>query len=118
MSPLKKNSYSYTLQLQAIGHCMAIMPSSYSYGVLLMSQSKGLFGSITDAVVATVSTVTTTATAINRLATAGDELAKVAENKAKRFGELIEIKDQMIYNEAKSQLDLQVEALTATLKKK
>lgn len=81
-----------------------------------MSMQKGLFGSITDAVVATVSTVTTTATAINRLATAGDEIAKVAENKARRFGELIEIKDQMIYNAAKAELDMQVAALASTAK--
>ena len=102
----------------AIGHHMAIMPSSYSYGVSIMSQApqKGIIGSITDALVATVSTVTTTATAVNRLATAGDELAKVAENKAKRFGELIEIKDQMIYNAAKAELDFQVQALAQTSK--
>jgi len=83
-----------------------------------MSQSKGLFGSITDAIVATVSTVTTTANAVNSLANAGNQLAKVAENKATRFGELIEIRDQMVYNAAKAELDLQVEALATTLKKK
>ena len=74
---------------------------------------KGLFGSISDAVVATVSTITTTATAVNRLATAGDELAKIAENKAKRMGELIDIKDQMLYNAAKAELDAQLAALNA-----
>lgn len=79
-----------------------------------MSVSKGLFGSISDAVVATVSTITTTATAVNRLATAGDELAKIAENKAKRMGELIDIKDQMLYNAAKSELDAQLAALSTT----
>ena len=73
--------------------------------------SQGLFASITGAVIASVSTVTTTATAVNRLATAADELAKVAENKAKRFGELIEIRDQMVYNTAKSELDAQLAAL-------
>lgn len=81
-----------------------------------MSQPQGLFAALTGAVVASVSTITTTATAVNRLATAGDELAKVAENKAKRFGELIEIKDQMIYNEAKAQLDNQLAAIASTKK--
>lgn len=81
-----------------------------------MSTQKGLFGSISDALVATVSTVTTTATAVNRLANAGDALAKIAENKAIRMGELIDIKDQMIYNEAKSQLDAQLAALTVVAK--
>lgn len=79
-----------------------------------MSTQKGLLGSISDALVATVSTVTTTATAVNRLANAGDKLASIAENKAIRMAELIDIKDQMIYNEAKSQLDAQLAALNIT----
>ena len=78
-----------------------------------MSQPQGLFAALTGAVVATVSTVTTSATAVNRLANAGNELAKVCENKATRFGELIEIRDQMIYNAAKHGLDNQLAALAA-----
>lgn len=78
-----------------------------------MSQPQGLFAALTGAIVNTVSVVTTTATAVNRLANAGNELAKVAENKATRFGELIDIKDQMIYNAAKSELDNQLAALSA-----
>lgn len=80
-----------------------------------MSQPQGLFAALTGAVVATVSTVTTTATAVNRLANAGNELAKVCENKATRFGELIEIRDQMIYNAAKHELDNQLAALAASV---
>lgn len=79
-----------------------------------MSVKPGLFGSISDALVAVVSTVTTTATAVNRVANAGDALAKIAESKAVRMGELIDIKDQMVYNAAKSELDAQVAALAAT----
>lgn len=82
-----------------------------------MSQQQGLFAALTGAVVATVSTVTTTATAVNRLANAGNELAKIAENKATRFGELIDIKDLMVYNAAKAELDNQVAALAASAKK-
>lgn len=74
-----------------------------------------LFAAITGAVVSTVSVVTTTAEAMNSLANAGNQLAKVAENKATRFGELIEMKDQMTYNAMKHELDQQVAALAATL---
>lgn len=79
-----------------------------------MSTQKGMIGSASDAVVALISTITTSATAINRLANAADSLAAVAEAKAMRFGQLIEIKDEMIYNEAKSALDAQVDALAKT----
>ena len=83
-----------------------------------MSQPQGLFAALTGAVVATVSTVTTSATAVNRMANAGNELAKVCENKATRFGELIEMKDQMTYNAMKHELDQQVAALAAPAKTK
>lgn len=74
-----------------------------------------LFAALTGAVVSTVSVVTTTAEACNSLANAGNYLAKVAENKAARFGELIEMKDQMVYNATKHELDQQVAALAASL---
>lgn len=77
-----------------------------------------LFAALTGAVVSTVSVVTTTAEACNSLANAGNHLAKVAENKAARFGELIEMKDQMVYNATKHELDQQVAALAATLEAK
>lgn len=80
-----------------------------------MSQVQpSIIGSITLAFSNTMSVVTTTASACNRLATAADELAKVAENKSKRFGELIELKDQMVYNAAKHELDAQMAALGLT----
>ena len=72
-----------------------------------------LFASISGAVISSVSVVTTTADALNSLANAGNALAKVAENKATRFGELIEIKDQMVYNAAKHELDDQLAAFAA-----
>lgn len=74
-----------------------------------------LFAALTGAIVSTVSVVTTTAEACNSLANAGNQLAKVAENKATRFGELIEMKDQMVYNATKHELDQQVAALAASL---
>lgn len=77
-----------------------------------------LFAALTGAIVSTVSVVTTTAEACNSLANAGNQLAKVAENKATRFGELIEMKDQMVYNATKHELDLQVAALSESLVKK
>lgn len=77
-----------------------------------------LFAALTGAVVSTVSVVTTTAEACNSLANAGNHLAKVAENKAARFGELIEMKDQMVYNATKHELDQQVAALAASLSAK
>lgn len=80
-----------------------------------MAQPIGLFAAVTGAVVSSVSIVTTTAGAVNRLANAADQLAQVAEKKATRFGELIDIKDQMVYNAAKHELDQQLAALNLSL---
>lgn len=80
-----------------------------------MSQAKptSIFSALTGALVSTVSVVTTTADAANSLANAANQLAKVAENKATRFNELIEIKDQAAYITAKHELDQLLAAVNA-----
>lgn len=104
----------------AIGHAVSNGAHPIAMEFYLMSNvsnvnKPSLFAALTGAIVSTVSVVTTTAEACNSLANAGNQLAKVAENKATRFGELIEMKDQMVYNATKHELDQQVAALAASL---
>lgn len=75
-----------------------------------------LFAAISGAVISSVGVVTTTAEALNSSANAVNHLAKVAENKARRFGELIEITDEMKYNAAKHELDEQLAAFAKSAK--
>lgn len=75
------------------------------------AQPTSIVGSVSMAIVQSLSVITTSASAVNSLANAANSLAQVAENKASRFGELIELKDQMVYNAAKHELDQQMAAL-------
>ena len=65
-----------------------------------------------------ISAVTNLFSAAAKATHALDTLAGVADTKATNFADIIGIKDQMVYNEAKAQLDAQLALLAAPAKGK
>ena len=60
-------------------------------------------------------TITDTIDTAGLLASAGKRLAEVADNKAKRFSEMVELKDKAEYISTKKQLENQLAALGVSL---
>lgn len=60
-------------------------------------------------------TITDSVDTVGLLASAGKRLAEIADNKAKRFSELVELKDQATYVSTKKSLEDQLSALGVNL---
>ncbi len=59
----------------------------------------------------TTSTITNLVGTVGALASASNRLAQVADNKARRFSELVELNDQATYTLTKKEIELKLEGL-------
>ncbi|MGQ6545432.1 hypothetical protein ACUND2_22465 [Serratia sp. IR-2025] len=60
-------------------------------------------------------TITDSVDTVGLLASASKRLAEVADNKAKRFSELVELKDQATYVASKAEIEQRLAALGVNL---
>lgn len=63
----------------------------------------------------TTSTITNVVGTVGLLASATNRLAQVADNKAKRFAELVELNDQATYVATKAEIESKLAALGVAL---